>query len=148
MEAPLESLASQASLNVESPPAQFNFASHLFRINQSRANKLAYIDDAGATTYGQLEDRSRRFASALHSLSIRPEERLLLVMLDTVDLPIAFLGALYAGVVPVVVNTLLTSSDYAYMLTHSRARAVIASGAVLPTVAQGLTDAEYKVVSR
>jgi benzoate-CoA ligase len=143
MEALLESLASHAALNVESPPAQFNFASHLFRINQSRADKLAYIDDAGATTYGQLEDRARRFASALHSLGIRPEERLLLVMLDTVELPIAFLGALYAGVVPVVVNTLLTSSDYAYMLTHSRARAVIASGAVLPTVAQGLTDAEH-----
>ena len=52
-----------------------------------------------------------------------PEERVLLVMLDTVELPFAFLGALYAGVVPVVANTLLTAADYMYMLTHSHARA-------------------------
>ena len=31
-----------------------------------------------------------------------------------------FLGALYAGVVPVCANTLLTVDDYAYMLEHSR----------------------------
>ena len=90
------------------PPALFNFATHLFRLNEARAGKTAYIDDTGTTTYGELEERARRFASALRTLGVHPEERVLLVMLDTVALPIAFLGALYAGVVPVVANTLLT----------------------------------------
>jgi benzoate-CoA ligase len=36
---------------------------------------------------------------------------------------VAFLGAMYAGIVPVAVNTLLTADDYAYMLEHSRAQA-------------------------
>ena len=57
---------------------------------------------------------------------------MLLLVHDTVDWPVAFLGALYAGVVPVAVNTLLTADDYAYMLAHSRARAAIVSGALLP----------------
>src|SRR6201999_3384523 len=65
------------------------------------------------------------------------------VMLDTVELPTAFLGALYAGVVPVVENTLLTSADYLYMLTHSHARAVIASGALLPAVESAMAEAEH-----
>ncbi|WP_133648151.1 benzoate-CoA ligase family protein [Paraburkholderia flava] len=125
------------------PPARFNFAAHLFDLNRSRATKTAYIDDIGETTYAELEDRARRFATALRELGIHAEERILLVMLDTVELPIAFLGALYAGVVPVVANTLLTSADYVYMLTHSHARAVIASGALLPVVAQALGDAEH-----
>ena len=46
---------------------------------------------------------------------------MLLLMLDSNDWPVAFLGCLYAGIVPVAVNTLLTADDYAYMLAHSRA---------------------------
>lgn len=138
MEALQDSPAVQTAPAVEPPPAQFNFAANLFSLNQTRADKTAYIDDYGATTYGQLEERARRFASALRTLGVHTEERVLLVMLDTVELPVAFLGALYAGVVPVVANTLLSAADYVYMLTHSHARAVITSGALVPTVTQAL----------
>jgi benzoate-CoA ligase len=123
------------------PPAQFNFAAHVFALNAARAAKTAYIDDNGTLAYGELETRARRFSAALRALGVRPEERILIVMLDTVELPVVFLGALHAGVVPVVVNTLLTASDYVYMLRHSRARLVIASGAVLPAVSAALKDA-------
>jgi benzoate-CoA ligase len=143
MQALQESRTSEPASNVAPPPAQFNFASHLFRLNDVRPGKPAYIDDFGVTTYAQLEDRARRFASALRTLGVHPEERILLVMLDTAELPVVFLGALYAGVVPVVANTLLTPADYVYMLTHSHARAVIASGALLPNVTQALGEAEH-----
>ncbi|MCP3705549.1 benzoate-CoA ligase family protein [Paraburkholderia sp. CNPSo 3274] len=123
------------------PPAQFNFATHLFSLNAARAAKTAYIDDTLTLNYGELETQARRFAAAMRALGVHTEERVLLVMLDTVELPVAFLGALYAGIVPVVVNTLLTSADYVYMLTHSRARVVIASGEVLPAVSAALTEA-------
>ncbi|QGZ57397.1 benzoate-CoA ligase family protein [Paraburkholderia acidiphila] len=124
------------------PPAQFNFATHLFSLNAARAAKTAYIDDTLTLTYGELETQARRFATAMRALGVHTEERVLLVMLDTVELPIAFLGALYAGIVPVVVNTLLMPADYMYMLTHSRARVVIASGAVLPAVSAALAEAQ------
>lgn len=143
MEVMLEKHINQSATNAEPPPLQFNFASWVFGLNRSRADKAAYIDDEGTTTYGQLEDRARRFAHVLHALGVHAEERVLLVMLDTVELPVAFLGALYAGVVPVVANTLLTSADYNYMLTHSHARVVVASSPVLPTVAQALADTEH-----
>ena len=124
------------------PPAQFNFATHLFSLNAARAGKTAYIDDTLTLNYGELETQARRFAAAMRALGVHTEERVLLVMLDTVELPIAFLGALYAGIVPVIVNTLLTPADYVYMLTHSRARAVIASGAVLHAVSAALAEAQ------
>jgi benzoate-CoA ligase len=143
MEALLEPAASQPAATVEPPPAQFNFAAYLFRLNETRAGKTAYIDDTGRTSYRELEQRARRFATALRTLGVHPEERVLLVMLDTVALPVAFLGALYAGVVPVVANTLLTPADYVYMLTHSHARAVIASGPLLPNVTRAMESAEH-----
>ena len=63
----------------------------------------------------------------------KPGERVLVLMQDTNDWPVAFLGAMYAGVVPVAVNTLLTADDYAYMLEHSRAQAALVSGTAVPS---------------
>jgi len=134
MEAPLETTVREPV----APPPLFNFAKYLFELNTARANKPAYLDDNGTTSYGELEARARRCATALRALGVHPEERVLLVMLDTVSLPVAFLGALYAGIVPVVANTLLSAADYTYMLTHSHARAVIVSEPLLPQVTEAL----------
>ena len=57
----------------------------------------------------------------------------------------AFLGALYAGIVAVPVNTLLTADDYAYMLEHSRAQAVLVSGALLPSLKAALVKSDHEV---
>ncbi|MEG1455817.1 MAG: AMP-binding protein, partial [Comamonas sp.] len=94
----------------------FNFAQHLLALNTQRADKIAYTDDHGTLSYGQLEEQARRLAQALVASGVHREERVLLVMHDMREWVISFLGAMYAGVVPVAVNTLLTTEDYAYML--------------------------------
>jgi len=127
------------------PPPEFNFAGHLLAINAERAAKIAYIDDRGPLTYGELDEKVRRAASALLGLGIRPEDRVLLLMNDCTDWPITFLGALYAGIVPVAVNTLLTPADYAYMLEHSRARAALVSRALLPKLSAALGACRHGV---
>ena len=66
-------------------------------------------------------------------------------MHDCNDWPVSFLGAMYAGLVPVAVNTLLTADDYAYMLENSRAQAVIVSGALLPALLSAMTKADHEV---
>ena len=66
-------------------------------------------------------------------------------MQDCADWPVAFLGAMLAGVVPVAVNTLLTADDLAYMLEHSRAQAVLVSGAVKPALKAALAKADHEV---
>ncbi|TAM09849.1 MAG: benzoate-CoA ligase family protein [Nevskiaceae bacterium] len=116
------------------PPHAFNFAAYLFQLNAARADKTAYIDDHGTLTYGALEDESRRFGAALLNAGIHPEERVLLAMPDRREWPVAYLGALYAGVVPVCVNTLLPAEDYAFMLGHSRARAIITAPELQPVL--------------
>ena len=130
-----------AETKVPPPGASFNFASHLLDRNARRPEKTAYIDDLGPLTYGELGQRTRQMAAALLSGGVRREERVLLLMHDCADWPVAFLGAMYAGIVPVAVNTLLTASDYAYMLRHSRSQALLVSAALLPTVQAALAQA-------
>jgi benzoate-CoA ligase len=134
------------------PTTPFNFAQHLLARNATRAGKTAYIDDAGRLGYGELETRVRRLAAALLARGIHREERVLLLMHDCNDWPVAFLGAMYAGIVPVAVNTLLTADDVAYMLRHCRAQAALVSAALLPllkaALAQGAHDVQTIIVSR
>ena len=121
---------------------RFNFAAFVFDENRSRGDKVAYIDDRRSVTYGELERDALRFAGLLSELGVRREERIVLFMLDSVDLPIAFLGALYAGVVPVVTNTMVPAKDLSHFIAHSEARAVFASGALARTFVAALEQAE------
>jgi len=123
----------------------FNFAEHLFTLHRDRGDRLAYIDDRGPLSYGQLEQRARRLAAALGAAGVRREERVLLLMLDTHDWPVSFLGCLYAGVVPVAVNTLLTADDYAYMLEHSRAQAALVSGSLQGVLRAAMDKAAHEL---
>ncbi len=127
------------------PAERFNYAAYLFDLNQGRAAKTAYIDDRGSLSFGELEDRARRLAAGLLAAGIRREERVLLLMHDNNDWPVAFLGAIYAGIVPVAVNTLLPADDYRYMLQHCRARAALVSNALLPVLRDAMADGSHEV---
>ncbi|MGH8631510.1 MAG: benzoate-CoA ligase family protein, partial [Burkholderiales bacterium] len=133
-------------------PRDYNAAHDLIERNLAagRAAKLAYIDDAGRYTYAELAQRVNRAAHALGSLGLQIEDRVLLVLLDTIDFPSVFLGAIKAGIVPVAANTLLTTADYKFMLEDSRAQALVVSEALLPQLQPligGLPYLKHVVVS-
>ena len=140
------------SQDVNAPSTQFNFAQHIIAANAARSDKTALIDDLGSVSYGQMTDQIRCFAGGLQAMGLKREERVLLLMQDSSDWVVAFLGSLYAGVVPVAVNTLLTAEDYAFMLSNSRAQAALVSGALLPTLQEALqlekNEVRHVVVSR
>ena len=96
-------------------------------VQEGRGQNIAFIDRSQQLSYAQLKERTDRFAHALAGLGIVREQRIALIMLDTIDLPIAFWGAIKAGVVPVPLNTLLTLEQWRYMIEDSRAEAVIIS---------------------
>src|SRR5215813_6494994 len=104
-------------------------------LKAGRADKLAFRDGNASLTYGALAEQVDRCTNALRALGLEPEQRVMLLLLDTIDFPVAFLGAIKAGLVPVPVNTLLTPADYDFMLRDSRARALIVSEALMDRVA-------------
>jgi benzoate-CoA ligase len=89
---------------VQAPGERFNFAEHLIQRNSQRSSKAAYVDDRGRMSFGELTEQIERAAAALLASGVRREERVLLLMYDCSDWPVGFLGAMYAGIVPVAVN--------------------------------------------
>ena len=118
-------------------PRDYNAAHDLIERNlrAGRTAKAAYIDGDGAHSYGELAERVNRCASAVVSLGLEMEQRVLVCLQDTIDWPTVFLGCIKAGIVPIAANTLLTTADYEHMLRDSRARALVVSAALLPAFA-------------
>jgi benzoate-CoA ligase family protein len=123
---------------IDAIPRDYNFATDVLdrNLKAGRANKPAYIDPRGTWTYGQLADRVERFGQALRTLGMRREERILICLLDSIDWPTAFLGAIKVGIVAIPVNTLMTEDDYRFMLGDSRASMLVVSEALYPKFAK------------
>src|SRR5438128_12161890 len=133
-------------------PGSYNAVSRLLdrNVDEGRGAKLAFTDTVSELSYGELQSQSRRLANLLRRLGVRREERVAMIMLDTVDFPTVFLGAIRAGIVPVPLNTLLTSDPYAYVLADCRARVLFISEALLPVSRDMLgrmPDLDHVIVS-
>ncbi len=124
-------------------PRRYNAAVDLVErhVAEGRGDRIAYRDDRSEITYRELGERVNRAGNALLALGLQPEQRVVLLMLDTIDFPAVFLGALKIGAVPVPVSTLLTPEDVRYILEDSRARAVVVSDALHPKLAAALGGA-------
>jgi 4-hydroxybenzoate-CoA ligase len=107
----------------------YNAASDFIDSNVARGlgEKIAFADPERSLTYAQLQVRTFQFAAALKTLGLWPEERMALLLYDTVDFPVAFWGAVRAGVVVLPLNTLLNPEQYAYILGDSRACTLVAA---------------------
>jgi 4-hydroxybenzoate-CoA ligase len=110
-------------------------------VDRGLGDKVAFTDPTRELTYGALETATCQFARGLYALGLRPESRIVLLLLDTIDFPIAFWGALRAGIVPIPLNTLLPAEQYAYILADSRAEMILVSAPLLDTLAPIVADA-------
>ena len=110
-------------------PREYNAAADFIDIHLSRGDgdRIAVIDAGGRYTYRELAEQVNRAGNLLCDLGLPSESRVFLCMLDTVELVAMFWGAIKAGYVPIPVNTLLTTHDYDYMLSDSRARVAVIS---------------------
>lgn len=114
-------------------PRRYNAASHFIdrHLAEGRGDKVAIIDDKGRYTYAELAARVNRAGNLLKAQGVRPEQRVMLALLDGIDFPAMFFGAMKIGAVPVPVNTLLTTPDYDFLLRDSRAVVLVVSDALM-----------------
>ena len=114
-------------------PREYNAAVDLLdrNVERGRGDKPAFIDPDRTLTYAALGDDCARMGGLLADAGLEAESRVAMLVLDTVDFPVIFLGCIRAGVVPVALNTLLTTDQYAYILGDCRARALFISAPLL-----------------
>ncbi len=126
-------------------PRVFNAATYFIdsHIESGRLDKIAIIDDDGRYSYGDLAVKVNRAGNALLALGLGPESRVAMIMSDGIDFLAVFWGAIKAGLIPVPINTLLTSDNYAYILEDCRAHTLVVSAGLYPLVAPVLTGQPY-----
>ncbi len=127
-------------------PEPFNASVYLVdrHVEAGTGDHVAIRCREGEITYESLLARICDAASGLEALGVRPEDRVLLVMADSPELVVAFLGAMRLGAVPIPVNTMLTSPELVRLAENSRARFAVASGS-FSTKSAELADAALEV---
>ncbi|GIT48220.1 MAG: hypothetical protein Ct9H300mP14_01480 [Gammaproteobacteria bacterium] len=100
----------------------YNATNHFIdrHTNKTSGGRVAYTDHAGDWTYHQFGAHGRSSRQRIIKFwGLKAEQRVLMCMTDSVWFPAVFWGAIKFGAVPVPVNTMLTGTDYAYMLHDS-----------------------------
>lgn len=111
-------------------PETYNASAILFdNLARGRGNHPAVIGPAGTRTYAELCADACRFADALKRTGLAPGERVLLFLDDTPAYPAAFFGAIRAGLVPVLTNTLTPPDLLNFYLRDSASRVAVADAA-------------------
>jgi 4-hydroxybenzoate-CoA ligase len=105
-------------------------------VDEGRGGKAAFVETGGGRTltYGELADQSARMADLFRRHGIGPEDRVATFVLDEIALPVIFWGSLKAGVIPILLNTLLSADYVEIILNDSRAKMLFVSPELLPVI--------------
>ena len=117
-------------------PAIFNAATHFVDRNvaDGRGGHVAIECGDARITYDEVLRHVNQCGNALRDIGVRPEDRVLLLLLDGPEFVYSFFGAIKIGAVPVPLNTLWKPADYQYVIRDSRAAVLIVSAEVLATL--------------
>jgi benzoate-CoA ligase family protein len=105
----------------------FNVASYFVdrNVELGRGGRVALVHDRGRTTYAELAALVNRIGVVLLGLGVRPGQRVLLAMADSVEFVATWYAAQKIGAVTAEVYTFLAAKDYAYYLTYTGADVVV-----------------------
>src|SRR5262245_17215080 len=108
-------------------PDVFNAAAEFVdrHVAEGRGERIALCCPERAYTYRQIAEAVNRTGNALRTLGIEIENRVLLLLYDSLEFVAGFFGAIKIGAVPVPVNTMMRPADYEYLLNDSRAKVLI-----------------------
>lgn len=111
----------------EIDPSVYKNIPHILEESFSKfAQKPAFHCMGTTFTYGELDDKSRQFASYLQNdLGMQKGDRLAIMMPNILQYPVALFGALRAGMVVVNVNPLYTARELEHQLNDSGATAIV-----------------------
>jgi len=117
-------------------PAMFNAAADFVDRNvaEGRGSRIAIECGDTRITYAEVQQHVNRVGNALRGIGVRPEDRVLLLLLDGPEFVYSFFGAIKIGAVPVPLNTLWKPADYQYVISDSRAAVLIVSADLRPAI--------------
>ncbi len=118
-------------------PAPFNLAEYVLARGAAQPDRIALqvlrLTGAERWSYARLTEAVRGIGTGFLRAGLAPGDRLLLRLGNTVDFPLAYLGAIAVGVVPVPSSSQLTGPEITAMAAALNPAAVLAGdGIALP----------------
>ena len=111
----------------EQLPNVFNAAAYFVEGNLHKGNgeRAAFYHKEETYTYRKVSNDVRRAAGLLSELGLEQENRIAILLPDSLELVFAFWGAIWMGAVPVPINTACSIDDIQYILQDSRAKVLL-----------------------
>jgi long-chain acyl-CoA synthetase len=97
-------------------------------------------------SYGELDERSARFASLLREKGVKEGDRVGVMLPNVPDFPVAYYGVLRAGAVVVPMNVLLKRREIAFYLEDSGAKLLLAWHGFAEEARGGAADADAEMI--
>ena len=106
------------------------------QIGEARAKRPYLISpDAAPGPMANFRRAPIRSRTCCARCRVKPGERVLFSVVDDIDFPSIFLGAMKIGAIAIPINTYLKPEDYRYYIADSEAVAVIADHTIAPMIA-------------
>ena len=133
-------------------PTHFNIGAACSdkHLGTPQANHIAMIveDDIRGTaeiTFAELAQKTDQFAQLLRNLNVQVGDRVLIRLPNSLDYPIAFLGAMKMGAIAVPTSTLLTAEEVAYLAKDSGAKVLVTDEQAWEPISMRLTEQAHEL---
>ena len=132
LQGPGDAVPRNAPCNAEigfSLPDRYNASAILLDNLIAGSHRPAVIGPGGSRTYAELAADAAAFGAGLLSLGLQRGDRVLLLLDDTPAYPAALFGAIRAGLVPLLINTLTPPDLLQFYLSDSGATVAVCDAA-------------------
>ncbi|XP_002512781.2 4-coumarate--CoA ligase 1 [Ricinus communis] len=129
-------------------PKNLSLHSYIFQNISDYSSKPCLINGATGRvyTYAEVEITSRRVASGLNKLGVKQGEVIMLLLHNSPEFVLSFLGASYRGAIATAANPLFTSAEIAKQAKASNTKLIITQAAYADKVKELASDHDIKIV--
>jgi benzoate-CoA ligase family protein len=126
-------------------PEQFNMAAYFLdnRIEEGKGNRIAVYCEDARYTYSDTQRMANQAGNALIALGVEMEDRVLIVLPDSIEFVVAWFGIAKIGAVIAMVNPILPTADYEYYLDYTRAKVAIVHASVMERFAPAAARSRF-----
>lgn len=126
-------------------PEQFNMATYFLdaRIEEGLGDKIAVYCGSKRYTYREVQQMANEVGNALLRLGVEMEDRVLMVLPDSIEFVATWFGIAKIGAVITMVNTILPTADYEYYLDYTRAKVAVVDSSVMERFTPAASTSPY-----
>src|SRR5712691_6790006 len=126
-------------------PERFNMATYFLdaRVEEGSGDKVAVYCGNKQYNYREVQQMANEVGNVLLRLGVEMEDRVLIVLPDSIEFVATWFGVAKIGAVITMVNTMLPAADYEYYLDYTRAKVAVVDASVMERFTPAAATSPY-----